>query len=139
MNTLAVIFANIAGISASVNQNTKTKSVAPTKTTTLMTTVQDVLNRIASISSLICRMLIKIQELKEVKSMKILLNMTALYDLMEKHGIETIRQLSRESGISCSILYGAFDRGVVSKETYWRLAKFFGCHIEDLQIPDDSE
>ncbi|MDE5582490.1 MAG: helix-turn-helix domain-containing protein [Ruminococcus sp.] len=71
--------------------------------------------------------------------MKIILNMTAFYDLMEKHSIETIRQLSRESGIDCSILYGAIDRRVVSKETYWKLAKFFGCHIEDLQIPDYSE
>ena len=57
--------------------------------------------------------------------MKIILNMTAFYDQMEKHGIETIRQLSRESGITCECLYGAVDRGVTSKENYWRLTKCF--------------
>lgn len=70
--------------------------------------------------------------------MKIILNMKELYRQMEKHKIETIRQLSRESGVTCECLYGAVDRGVTSKETYWRLAKFFGCHVEDLQIPDES-
>ena len=70
--------------------------------------------------------------------MKIILNMTAFYDQMEKHGIKTIRQLSKESGITCECLYGSVDRGVTSKETYWRLAKFFGCHVEDLQTPDES-
>lgn len=70
--------------------------------------------------------------------MKIILNMTAFYGRMKERDIETIRQLSRESGITCECLYGAVDRGVVSKETYWRLAKFFGCHVEDLQIPDES-
>ncbi len=71
--------------------------------------------------------------------MKIILNMTAFYDLMEKHSIETIRQLSRESGIACECLYGAVDRGVTSKVTYWRLAKFFGCHVEDLQIATENQ
>ena len=70
--------------------------------------------------------------------MKIVLNTTVFYDLMHENGIETIRQLSRESGITCECLYGAVDRGVTSKETYWRLAKFFGCHVEDLQTPDYS-
>ncbi|MDE6425597.1 MAG: helix-turn-helix transcriptional regulator [Ruminococcus sp.] len=71
--------------------------------------------------------------------MKITPNISELYRLMKSKGLETVRQLSTESGIDCSILYGAFDRGIVSKETYWRLAKFFGCHIEDLQIPDYSK
>ncbi|MDE6834184.1 MAG: helix-turn-helix transcriptional regulator [Ruminococcus sp.] len=70
--------------------------------------------------------------------MKIILNVTEFYDQMEKLGIETIRQLSKESGITCECLYSALDRGVTSKETYWRLAKFFGCHVEDLQTPDES-
>lgn len=70
--------------------------------------------------------------------MKIILNMEELYNQMKMHGIETIRQLSRESGVTCECLYGAVDRGVTSKETYWRLARFFGCHVEDLQIPDES-
>ena len=71
--------------------------------------------------------------------MKIVLNIGELYRQMSKHGIKTIRQLSRESGITCECLYGSVDRGVTSKETYWRLAKFFGCHVEDLQIPDYSK
>ncbi|MDE5558666.1 MAG: hypothetical protein K2K66_02670 [Ruminococcus sp.] len=70
--------------------------------------------------------------------MKIILNIEELYRQMKKRGIETIRQLSKESGITCECLYGSFDRGVTSKETYWRLAKFFGCHVEDLQIPDET-
>lgn len=70
--------------------------------------------------------------------MKIILNMAAFYEQMGKHGIDTIRQLSKESGITCECLYSAVDRGVTSKETYWRLARFFGCHVEDLQTPDES-
>ncbi|MDE5556247.1 MAG: hypothetical protein K2J32_00955 [Ruminococcus sp.] len=71
--------------------------------------------------------------------MKIVLNLSELYRLMNEHKIETIRQLSRESGITCECLYGSVNRGVTSKETYWRLAEFFGCHVEDLQIPDYSK
>lgn len=71
--------------------------------------------------------------------MKIIPNISELYRLMKSHGFETIKQLSKASGIDCGILYGAFDRGVVSKETYWRLAGFFDCHVEDLQIPDYSK
>ena len=71
--------------------------------------------------------------------MKIVLNIEELYRQMGKHQIDTIRQLSRESGITCECLYGSVDRGVTSKETYWRLAKFFDCHVEDLQIPDYSK
>ena len=66
--------------------------------------------------------------------MKIILNTEFLYSLMNDKKIKTIRQLSHESGITCGCLYGAIDKGVTSKETYWRLAKFFGCHVEDLQI-----
>ena len=58
---------------------------------------------------------------------------------MKLKGLETVRELSKTSDIDCGILYAAFDRGVVSKETYWKLANFFGCHIEDLQIPDYSK
>ena len=71
--------------------------------------------------------------------MKIVLNIEELYRQMGKHQIDTIRQLSRESDITCECLYGSVDRGVTSKETYWRLAKFFGCHVEELQIPDYSK
>ena len=71
--------------------------------------------------------------------MKIVLNIEELYRQMSEHQIDTIRQLSRESGITCECLYGSVDRGVTSKETYWRLAKFFGCHVEDLQIADYSK
>ena len=71
--------------------------------------------------------------------MKITPNISEFYRQMKLKGIETVHQLSKASGIDCSILYGAFDRGVVSKETYWRLAGFFGCHVEDLQIPDYSK
>ncbi|MDE6539860.1 MAG: helix-turn-helix domain-containing protein [Ruminococcus sp.] len=71
--------------------------------------------------------------------MKIVINIGELYRLMRERQIKTIRQLSRESGITCECLYGSVNRGVTSKETYWRLAKFFGCHVEDLQIPDYSK
>lgn len=70
--------------------------------------------------------------------MKIIMNMENFFRLMQNHGIETIRQLSRESGITCECLYSAVDRGITSKETYWRLARFFGCHVEDLQIADET-
>lgn len=70
--------------------------------------------------------------------MKITLNHDALYRLMREKNIETIRQLSRVSGITDEILYHAINRGVVSKVTYWKLAKFLGCHIEDLQTSEKS-
>lgn len=70
--------------------------------------------------------------------MKIKLNNNALYRLMRERKIETISQLIKESGINNLCLYGAVNRDVTSKETYWQLAKFFGCHIEDLQVPDET-
>lgn len=70
--------------------------------------------------------------------MKIFLNIDVLYSLMREHEIETIRQLSRETGITEEILYSSIRRKMLSKETYWKLAKFFGCHVEDLQTPEYS-
>ena len=70
--------------------------------------------------------------------MKLIPDKSKLYDLMNKNGFETVVQLSQASGISRNILYGIFDKNIASKETYWRLAKFFGCHVEDLQIPDKN-
>lgn len=70
--------------------------------------------------------------------MKISLNNDELYRLMREKKIETVRQLSRAAGITDEILYHAINRGVVSKVTYWKLAKFFGCHIEDLQTAEKS-
>ncbi len=71
--------------------------------------------------------------------LKIRLNNDELYRLMREREIETIRQLSKESNINEVCLYGAINRDVTSKETYWKLAKFFSCHVEDLQIPEYSE
>lgn len=68
--------------------------------------------------------------------MKIMLNLNELYRLMREREIETVRQLSRESGITEETLYGSIRRKNLSKETYWKLAKFFNCHVEDLQIPN---
>lgn len=71
--------------------------------------------------------------------MKITLNIDELYRLMREREIETIRQLSRETKITEETLYGSIRRKTLSKETYWKLAKFFECHIEDLQTPDYSK
>ena len=71
--------------------------------------------------------------------MKIMLNLNELYRLMREREIETIRQLSRMSGITDETLYCSIRKKTLSKETYWKLAKFFECHIEDLQTPDYSE
>jgi len=71
--------------------------------------------------------------------MKITLNIDVLYRLMREREIETIRQLSHESRIPEEILYSSIRRKNLSKETYWKLAEFFDCHIEDLQNPDYSE
>lgn len=68
--------------------------------------------------------------------MRIILNIEVLYRLMREREILTIQQLSRETGISAEILYKALNMGVVSKVTYWKMAKFFGCHIEDLQTAE---
>lgn len=71
--------------------------------------------------------------------MKIRLNIDEFYRLMREREIETIRQLSRMSGITDETLYCSVRKKTLSKETYWRLAKFFDCHVEDLQIPDYSK
>ena len=71
--------------------------------------------------------------------MKIRLNIDQLYKLMREHEIETIRQLSRMSGITDEALYCSIRKKTLSKETYWQLAKFFDCHVEDLQTPDYSK
>ena len=68
--------------------------------------------------------------------MRIKLNIKELYRLMWEREIETVQQLSRSTGITAEILYKAINKNVVSKVTYWRLAKFFGCHIEDLQTAE---
>ena len=68
--------------------------------------------------------------------MRIILNIDELYRLMRERKIETVQQLSRVTGITAEILYKAVNSGVVSKVTYWKLAKFFGCHVEDLQLAD---
>ena len=71
--------------------------------------------------------------------MKIRLNIDVLYRLMREREIVTIRQLSRLSGTTEETLYCSIRRKTLSKEAYWKLAEFFGCHIEDLQIPEYSE
>ena len=71
--------------------------------------------------------------------MKIRLNINEFYRLMRERNIETISQLSRESNISCERLYTSLRKRSLSKENYWILAKFYGCHVEDLQIQDDTE
>lgn len=68
--------------------------------------------------------------------MRIKLNIKELYRLMWEREIETVQQLSRETGITAEILYKAINKNVVSKVTYWKLAKFFGCHVEDLQTAE---
>lgn len=65
--------------------------------------------------------------------MRIILNIDVLYRFMRERNIYTIRQLGKETNITAEILYKALNRGVVSKVTYWKLAKYFGCHVEDLQ------
>ena len=52
---------------------------------------------------------------------------------MRLYGFETVQQLSRATGINAPVLYKAVEESVISKETYWRLAKYFECHVEDLQ------
>lgn len=71
--------------------------------------------------------------------MKIMLNIDELYRHMRQQNIDTIRQLSRKTSITEEILYSSIRRKTLSKETYWKLAKFFDCHIEDLQIPDETQ
>ncbi len=68
--------------------------------------------------------------------MRIILNIDVLYRLMREREIKTIQQLSRATNITAEILYKALNSGVVSKVTYWKLAKFFGCHVEDLQTAE---
>lgn len=71
--------------------------------------------------------------------MKIRLNIDVLYRLMREREIVTIRQLSRMSGTTEETLYSSIRKQTLSKESYWKLAKFFDCHVEDLQIPDYSK
>ena len=68
--------------------------------------------------------------------MRIILNIDELYRLMRERKIETVQQLIRATDITAEIMNKALNICVVSKVTYWKLAKFFGCHIEDLQLAD---
>lgn len=65
--------------------------------------------------------------------MKIILNLDKLYELMREYDIETIRQLANQVGTSEYALYYGMRRKTLSKESYWLVAKFFKCHIEELQ------
>ncbi|MDE5620330.1 MAG: helix-turn-helix domain-containing protein [Ruminococcus sp.] len=67
--------------------------------------------------------------------MRIVLNIDELYRLMRLYGLETVQQLSKVTEINAPVLYKVIEKGVVSKETYWKLAQYFECHVEDLQIP----
>lgn len=53
-----------------------------------------------------------------------MLNLNKLYRLMREREIGTVRQLSCESGVTESMLYGGIRRKNLSKETYWKLADF---------------
>lgn len=66
--------------------------------------------------------------------MQLKLNIIELYRLMDKKDIYTIAELSRLSGISQLTLYNAVNRNTASKLTYYRLAKFFNVHMEDLMV-----
>ncbi|MDE5583075.1 MAG: helix-turn-helix domain-containing protein [Ruminococcus sp.] len=70
--------------------------------------------------------------------MKIVFNIDVLYRLMRDKNIETISQLSKMSDITDVLLYRAVNRGIASKEIYWKLAKSLGCHVEDLQTVEKS-
>ena len=65
--------------------------------------------------------------------MKIILNLDKFYELMRDHGVETTRQLANQAGISEQALYCGIRKKTLSKESYWLVAEFFGCHIEELQ------
>ena len=52
---------------------------------------------------------------------------------MRDHGVETTRQLANQAGISEQALYCGIRKKTLSKESYWLVAEFFGCHIEELQ------
>lgn len=65
--------------------------------------------------------------------MKIILNLDKPYELMREYDIETIRQLANQVRTSEYALYYGIRRKTLSKESYWLVAKFFKCHIEELQ------
>lgn len=65
--------------------------------------------------------------------MRVILNEKELRKLMNEHDIKNIRQLAEVSGTSEQALYSSMKRQTLSKENYWLLAKYFKCHIEDLQ------
>lgn len=65
--------------------------------------------------------------------MRVILNEKELSKLMNEHDIKNMRQLAEVSGTSEYALYYGIRRKTLSKESYWLLAKYFKCHIEDLQ------
>lgn len=68
--------------------------------------------------------------------MKIKLNEKALRIKMVENGIKNYAELCRQSGVPYSSFNQGKKRMRLSKEAYWLIADFLGCHIEELQFPD---
>jgi len=72
--------------------------------------------------------------------MKIYLDEKALrYRMLEKE-IYTFKELCEKSGASYSgVLTARSKRNTLSPESYWLIADFLGCHVEELQKADWTE
>ena len=68
--------------------------------------------------------------------MKIIINEEKLREYMKINNIKNYKQLCQECGIDLNYFYCTKSRGNISKETFWLLANFFRCHVEDLQYAD---
>ena len=66
--------------------------------------------------------------------MKIILNEAGILEYMKKNGIKNYRQLCRECGLNYNTFMTEKCKSeTFSKETFWLIADFLKCHVEDIQ------
>lgn len=68
--------------------------------------------------------------------MKIKFNEKALRIKMAENNVRSYVELCKKSGIVYTAFQSAKRRNNLSREMYWLIADFLGCHIEELQFSD---
>ncbi|MCM1508281.1 MAG: hypothetical protein NC177_14305 [Ruminococcus flavefaciens] len=68
--------------------------------------------------------------------MKIILDEDKLLEIMRKNGVKSYVELCRESGVNLGSFHSRRQHRTLSKESFWLLADYLNCHVEEIQIAD---
>lgn len=72
--------------------------------------------------------------------MKIKLDYPRLMQLSDSRGVHTLSELCRKSGVNYNYVRSSISRRhSFNIETYYQLARFLDCRIEDIMLPYDSD